>query len=105
MMEGTAWIRVMERHDQSLLMDAVPQPTTETTSLVSEERRDNVRLRTQRTQVPETVVDGGQRATVLGVADLSEKHGRAHLGHRVAETKDEATGDVHCKGQRVQMHV
>lgn len=31
MMEGTAWMKVMDRHDQSLLMDAVPQPTTETT--------------------------------------------------------------------------
>ena len=50
---------------------------------------------TQRTQVPETVVDGGERTTVLRVADLSEKHGGGHLGQRVAETKDESTAHVH----------
>lgn len=34
MMDGTAWMKVMDRQDQSLLMLAVPQPTHETTDVV-----------------------------------------------------------------------
>lgn len=46
-------------------------------------------------QVPETVVDGGQGTTVLGVADLGQQHGRTHLREGVAETEDEAAAHVH----------
>lgn len=46
-------------------------------------------------QVPETVVDGGEGTTVLGVADLGQQHGRTHLREGVAETKDETTAHVH----------
>lgn len=51
--------------------------------------------RTKRAQVPETVVDGSDGATVLGMADLSEQQRRAHLRERVAETEQETTTHVH----------
>jgi hypothetical protein len=35
MMEGTAWMNVMDRQDQSLLIEAVPQPTIDTTEMMS----------------------------------------------------------------------
>lgn len=46
-------------------------------------------------QVPETVVDGSDGASVLRVADLGEKQGRRHLGEGVTETEDETTTEVH----------
>jgi hypothetical protein len=50
---------------------------------------------TEGTNVPETVVDRGNRTTVLGMADLSQEHGGSHLGERVAETEDDTTSNVH----------
>lgn len=40
--------------------------------------------------VPQAVVDRGETGTMLGVADLGEKHGRGDLGERVAESEHEA---------------
>lgn len=49
----------------------------------------------QGAQVPQTIVDGCHRPTVLGMADFSQKEGRAHLRKAVAKTEDEAAGDEH----------
>ena len=42
---------------------------------------------TQGTDVPQAVVDGGETGTVLGMADLGEKHRGRDLSQAVAETK------------------
>ena len=55
-------------------------------------RRKNL---TEGSNVPQAVIDGGNWATVLGMADLSQKKRRAHLGEGVAESKDDPAGDVH----------
>jgi len=52
----------------------------------------------QGTQVPQAVVDGRDRTTVLRVANLREQQRRGHLSERVAETQDEPTTKVHCRG-------
>lgn len=91
-------MKVIDRHDQLPLMEAVPQPTTETT-MRSQQQQTLLQiaclLLTQRTQVPETVVDSSERTTVLRMADLSEKHRRGHLSQRVTETENESTSHVH----------
>jgi len=51
----------------------------------------------QGADVPQAVVDGREAATMLGVADLGEKHGRGDLGQRVAESEHEAA--THEGGQ------
>jgi hypothetical protein len=98
MIEGTAWMKVIDRHDQLPLMEAVPQPTTETT-VRSQKQHTLLRiaclLLTQGTQVPETVVDSSERTTVLRMADFGEKHRGGHLSQRVTETKNESTSHVH----------
>jgi hypothetical protein len=44
---------------------------------------------TQGADIPQAIVDGGETTTVLGVADLGQKRGRAELGERHAETKED----------------
>jgi hypothetical protein len=51
---------------------------------------------TERSQVPQAVVHGGDGGTVLGVDDLGQQHGRGQLGQRVAESEDEATAAEHA---------
>lgn len=41
---------------------------------------------TQSTQVPETVIDSGDLATVLRVADLGQQDRRGHLSQTVSES-------------------
>lgn len=43
----------------------------------------------QGTDVPQAVVDAGKTATMLGMADFGEKHGRRDLGEGVAETEED----------------
>lgn len=77
-------------------MEAVPQPTTETTA--DGQKGCNFwgnSVLTQGTQVPETVVDSRKRTTVLGMADFGEKHGRGHLRQRVTETKNKSAAHIH----------
>lgn len=50
---------------------------------------------TECTQVPETVIDGSDSASMLGVAKLSKQNWGGHLSQRVAETEDESTSDIH----------
>lgn len=50
----------------------------------------------QGTQVPQAIVDGGDRTTVLRMADFGEQQRRSHLSQRVTETENETTTEVHC---------
>ncbi len=52
--------------------------------------------RTQTSEIPETVVHGGHRSSVLGVDDLGEQHGGSQLRQRITETQDETTSAKHC---------
>ena len=52
---------------------------------------------TQSTDVPQAVVNGGETATMLGMGQLGQKHGRGDLGKRVAETKHDATTHESCE--------
>ena len=52
-------------------------------------------LHTQGSQIPQAVVYRGERAAMLGMANLGEQHGGAHLCRRVAEAKEEPAGQPH----------
>lgn len=53
------------------------------------------------TQIPETVVDGGEDWAMLRMANLGQKNGRAHLSEGVTETENETTSEVDlpCGGE------
>lgn len=51
---------------------------------------------TQGSNVPKAVVHCRQRGAVLRMSDLGQEDRRAHLGIRVAEAHDDATGNVDC---------
>ena len=50
----------------------------------------------QGTDVPQAVVDGGETSTMLGMGDLGEKHWRANLRQRVAETEQNTAAGKHA---------
>lgn len=50
--------------------------------------------------IPETVVHGGDTATVLGVADLGEEEWRGELRKRVAKTHEEPSAFKHREALR-----
>ena len=48
----------------------------------------------KRSQVPQAVVYSSEDTAMLGMADLGEENGRAHLGERVTEPKDKPATHV-----------
>jgi hypothetical protein len=51
---------------------------------------------TRSSQVPQAVVNSGNDASVLGMANFGEQDRARQLSQRVTETDEEATADVHC---------
>src|SRR5689334_5474322 len=85
MMAGMTWKRVKIRHDQSLLTYWRPKPMALQTRPGQLARicNKNEVGRTETSQVPQAVVDGGEGGTVLRVNHLSQQHGRGQLTERV----------------------
>lgn len=54
--------------------------------------------------IPKTVVDSGQAGSVLGVAELSEEHGRRQLRKGVAEAEQEAAAHKDRKMTSCTLH-
>ena len=50
---------------------------------------------TQRTEVPETVVNSRNNSSVLRVADLRKENRGSHLGQTAAKAEDQPTSDIH----------
>jgi hypothetical protein len=99
-MAGMIWKSVKMRHDQSLLTYERPKPMALQTSCgqqnVRRTKKAEVRL-TKASQVPQAVVDGGERSAVLRVNDLGQQHRRGQLTERVAESENESTSAEHCR--------
>lgn len=74
--------------------DGAPAPVVVDVGSTPADTGDN-----QGSQVPQTVVDGGDGTTVLGMADLGKQEGRGHLSEGVAETENESAANIHCDGQ------
>ena len=53
-------------------------------------------LLTESAKVPQTVVNGRERCTMLGVDNLGQQHRRDKLGERVAKAENETTGTEHA---------
>jgi hypothetical protein len=49
-------------------------------------------------EIPQTVVNGGDDGTVLGMADLGEEDRAGQLSQGVSETDKESTAKVHYQG-------
>lgn len=60
-------------------------------------RRQEVVGRTEASQIPQAVIDGGKGSTVLRVNDLGQQHRRGQLAERVAESEDETTSTEHWR--------
>jgi hypothetical protein len=55
------------------------------------------RIAEKGSEIPQAVVDGGERSAMLGVDNLSQQHGGGQLAERVAKPKDESTDAEHSE--------
>lgn len=53
--------------------------------------------RTEASQVPQAVIDGGKGSTMLRVNNLGQQHWRGQLTERVAESENETTSTEHWR--------
>lgn len=72
---------VIDRHDQSFLTEAVPQPITAATGNVIDRLEYSARYSslTERAEVPAAVVYCSDGPAVLWMANFGQKHGQADL--------------------------